>query len=42
MPLVSQPRYHMAGSPVRPVIVTVMHVVEVTTNYEDINFKRNH
>jgi len=42
MPLVSQPRYHIDGSPVRPAIVAVMHVVEVNTNHEEINLNGRH
>jgi hypothetical protein len=42
MPLVSQPGYHTAGSPARPAIVAAMHVIEVNTNYEEINFKGKH
>ena len=42
MPLVSPPRHHMAGSPVRPAIVAVVHVTEVKRNHEEINFKGKH
>jgi len=42
MPLVSQPRYHAAGSPARPAIFAAMHVIEVSTNYEEIDLKGKH